>query len=61
MQIVAPEGSPLPLAGSHILPVLAIDEDPPPSLVGGNKNTPTANQELEPWDDPLERGGLWDI
>ena len=57
VQIVAPEGSPPPLAGSHILPVLAIDEDPPPFMVGGNKNTSTANQELEPWDDPPKGGG----
>ena len=57
VQIVPPEGSPPPLAGSHILPVLAIDEDLPPLLVEGNKSTPTANQELEQWDDTPEGGG----
>ena len=61
VQVVAPKASPSPLAGSDILPALAIDEDPSPSPAGGNKTTPTANQKLEPSDNPPKGGGLWNM
>ena len=51
---VAPKGSPTQLAGSPGGPLVAQNEDPPPSLAGKDEFDPAGSQLLLPVDDPPE-------